>query len=54
MKKTKTLFEQIPIAVVKQTLEELQRKQEIEKPKANSSVRLTSLVRPTCRTGISK
>ena len=56
MRNTRTLFEQIPVAVVKRTVAELQQKQEIDdrNPKANSSVRPESLARQRsrCRTAI--
>lgn len=58
MRKTKTLFEQIPVAVVKKALEELRRKQEMndESLRVESSSEPTSLVRERlrCRTGIRK
>jgi|HubBroStandDraft_1064217.scaffolds.fasta_scaffold33516_4 hypothetical protein len=58
MRKMKTLFEQIPVAVVKKTVVELQQKQEIDdrNPKANSSAGPNSLARQKsrCRTAIRK
>jgi hypothetical protein len=58
MHKTKTLFEQIPVAVVKKAMEELQRKQESndEKTRLESSVDPTSFPRRQlrCRTGVRK
>ncbi|MGA7634044.1 MAG: hypothetical protein WCB11_25040 [Terriglobales bacterium] len=54
----KTLFEQIPVAVVKKTVVELQQKQEIDDRnlKANSSAGPNSLARQQsrCRTAIRK
>jgi hypothetical protein len=56
MRKMKTLFEQIPVAVVKRTMVELQQKQEIDdqNPKANPSAGANSLARQKsrCRTAI--
>jgi hypothetical protein len=64
MRKAKTLFDQIPVAVVKQAVEELRRKQEQEQktddrnpdgrnPRVDSSLAaLHPRQRPRCRTTI--
>ncbi|MGA2356082.1 MAG: hypothetical protein ABSG02_16415 [Terriglobales bacterium] len=57
MGKTKTLFEQIPVAVVKKTMEELERKQESNDKKLRVESSLpTSFSRHQlrCRTGVRK